>query len=176
MPTTYRMSILKLVCLTCLAYQVTPTVVEDFCSTFNQEQSEGYWSEVKNCSACASTNGCGFCLSSLLCLRGDNIGPSDGTPCPSWVNSIAQNECPVEPTCSERLSCSECATVDDDCAWCSSQNACMTVADVFSKDCRGTVFDLPCPESFVAVNRVVGNLVVESDTVFGGGYFQIKGN
>lgn len=26
----------------------------------------------------------------------------------------------------------------------------MTVSEIFSVDCRGTVFDLPCPKSFVA--------------------------
>lgn len=26
----------------------------------------------------------------------------------------------------------------------------MTVSEIFSTDCRGTVFDLPCPTSFVA--------------------------
>lgn len=26
----------------------------------------------------------------------------------------------------------------------------MTVSEIFSMDCRGTVFDLPCPTSFIA--------------------------
>ena len=41
--------------------------------------------------------------------------------------------------------------------------------------CRGTVFDAPCPDSFVGVNRVVGNLLVESDPSFGGGEFHLQG-
>jgi len=40
-----------------------------------------------------------------------------------------------------------CAEVED-CAWCASENQCMTVSDVFGHDCRGTVFDPPCPTSF----------------------------
>lgn len=42
--------------------------------------------------------------------------------------------------------------------------------------CRGTVFDAPCPDSFIGVNRVVGNLIVESDPTFGGGEFQVDGH
>jgi hypothetical protein len=37
------------------------------------------------------------------------------------------------------------------------------------------VFDLPCPSSFVGVNRVVGNLVIEQDPVFGGGELRVSG-
>lgn len=29
----------------------------------------------------------------------------------------------------------------------------MTVSEIFSMDCRGTVFDLPCPTSFIAGER-----------------------
>ena len=104
------------------------------------------------------------------------LGPSDGSPCPSWVvNDAELGTCPVQPTCEEQSQCSGCAAMDD-CAWCASQNSCMTVSEVFAKDCRGTVFDVPCPESFVGVNRVVGNLIVESDSVFGGGHFKVTGN
>ena len=51
----------------------------------------------------------------------------------------------------------------------------MTVSEIFSTNCRGTVFDLPCPDSFVGVNRVIGNLLVEQDPVFGGGQFSVIG-
>ena len=51
----------------------------------------------------------------------------------------------------------------------------MTVSDVFTHDCSGTVFDLPCPTSFVGDNRVVGNLVVQADAVFGGGHVTASG-
>lgn len=53
------------------------------------------------------------------------------------------------PRCSEYPGCSPCAE-DEDCAWCASADSCMTVSEIFSIDCRGTVFDLPCPDSFVA--------------------------
>ena len=53
-----------------------------------------------------------------------------------------------------------CAAMED-CAWCASEKKCMTVGEIFSTDCRGTVFDLPCPSSFIAENRVVGNTIVE---------------
>lgn len=33
---------------------------------------------------------------------------------------------------------------------------CMTVSDVFDTSCRGTVFDLPCPDSFIGSNVIVG--------------------
>lgn len=58
------------------------------------------------------------------------------------------------PRCSEYPECSTCAE-DEDCAWCASAGSCMTVSEIFSIDCRGTVFDLPCPDSFVAGERQV---------------------
>ena len=147
------------------------------CESFNtpHDGSTSYWTEVSNCSNCVQTTGCGFCLSSLMCIQGDSLGPSDGSPCPSWVSNNNDAECPQEPTCNERETCDACAAVED-CAWCASESKCMTVSDVFTKDCRGTVFDSPCPESFVGVNRVVGNLQVESDAVFGGGHLIVSGN
>ena len=63
----------------------------------------------------------------------------------------------------------------DDCAWCASAQRCMTVSEVFAEDCSGTVFDPPCPTSFVGDNHVVGNLVVEADPVFGGGHLMTSG-
>ena len=108
-------------------------------------------------------------------MQGDGLGPTDGSPCPNWVPQGNTEICPQEPTCSELNDCNNCAIVDD-CAWCASANKCMTVSEVFAKDCRGTVFDSPCPDSFVGVNRVVGNLHVESDSVFGGGHFLVSGN
>ena len=66
---------------------------------------------------------------------------------------------------------------DDACAYCADQSMCLTVSEIFEVEggCRGTVFDAPCPESFVGVNRVVGNLLVESDPSFGGGEFHLDG-
>lgn len=53
------------------------------------------------------------------------------------------------PNCQDYLDCESCA-VQDECAWCASENVCTTQADAFSRDCRGLVFDLPCPANFVA--------------------------
>ncbi len=51
----------------------------------------------------------------------------------------------------------------------------MAVSDVFAQDCRGTVFELPCPTSYVGDSRVVGHLSVEADPLFGGGTFSAQG-
>lgn len=42
------------------------------------------------------------------------------------------------------MSCDACAP-NFECAWCSSDRVCVTVTEVFARNCRGTVFDLPCP-------------------------------
>ena len=47
----------------------------------------------------------------------------------------------------------------------------MTVTDIFNQDCKATVFDLPCPTSFVEDKQVIGNLAVLADPMFGGGEF-----
>ena len=78
------------------------------------------------------------------------------------------------PKAARGARCSSCAEVDD-CAWCASAQRCMTVSEVFAEDCSGTVFDPPCPTSFVGDNHVVGNLVVEADPVFGGGHLMTSG-
>lgn len=54
----------------------------------------------------------------------------------------------VMPHCEDYTDCSGCAK-QDQCAWCASENLCTTVADAFSKDCRGLVFELPCPENYI---------------------------
>ncbi len=66
---------------------------------------------------------------------------------------------------------------DDACAYCADPGICLQVSEIFEVEggCRGTVFDAPCPDSFVGVNRVVGNLIVESDPAFGGGEFHLDG-
>ena len=145
---------------------------DDLCNTFNSNADGTYWDEVQNCTSCAAAQGCGFCLSTLQCVEGDSLGPLDGSPCPSWV--VAPTTCPIPPTCGEYDSCSACASADD-CAWCASENTCLTVSEVFSQNCRGTVFDVPCPASFVGVNRIIGNLVVEQDPIFGGGHLEVSG-
>lgn len=142
------------------------------CSSFNDGIDGPYWDKVAMCGGCLDTAGCGYCLSTLECMDGDSIGPKDGSSCPSWISS--KDECPVKPICHQFVSCNACANIDE-CAWCASEKSCMTVSDIFNTNCRGTVFDLPCPASFVGVNRVIGNLVVEEDPVFGGGHFRVTG-
>ena len=136
--------------------------------------------EAAKCVDCVEKEGCGYCLSTLRCVNGGVQGPADGSPCPNWVHDNGQ--CPVVPACDGLFECSvsgsssvvtvsvlrfdlvvpmqACAAMED-CAWCASEKKCMTVGEIFSTDCRGTVFDLPCPSSFIAENRVVGNTIVE---------------
>ena len=143
------------------------------CAAFSDDLDQPYWEEVKNCSSCAATAGCGYCMSTLRCVAGDPLGPIDGTPCPDWA--FEAPKCPLLPTCHAQTNCNTCAGAED-CAWCASEKRCLTISEIFSENCRGTVFDLPCPASFVGVNRVVGNLVVEQDAVFGGGHLRVGGN
>ncbi|CAN0162239.1 unnamed protein product, partial [Hapterophycus canaliculatus] len=42
--------------------------------------------DVSNCTSCVGVGGCGYCLSTLQCVDGTSIGPSDGSPCPSWIS------------------------------------------------------------------------------------------
>lgn len=65
--------------------------------------------------------------------------------------SSLQRAIVVMPTCSDYVDCLGCAG-NDQCAWCASENSCVTVSDAFSKDCRGVVFDLPCPSNYVSGN------------------------
>jgi hypothetical protein len=51
----------------------------------------------------------------------------------------------------------------------------MTIEETFVAGCRGTVYDQPCPSTFVSENRVVGNLYVQPDSVFGGGELFVGG-
>jgi hypothetical protein len=89
--------------------------------------------------------------SSMLCAQLELRGPRRGAkpvcrrralvPPPSAVH-------PVIPDCSGYPDCTSCTSVDE-CAWCASESRCLTVNEVFSTNCRGTVYDLPCPSSFV---------------------------
>ncbi len=90
------------------------------------------------------------------------------------------------------MDCSSCAS-QEQCAWCASDNLCTTMSEAFSKDCRGLVFELPCPANFVAGmtmciptffianfridldNVIVGNLIIRSDPTFGGGELNVQG-
>ena len=55
----------------------------------------------------------------------------------------------VPPDCQGYSNCLTCA-VQSQCAWCASDNVCLTIQDAFSRDCRGLVFDPPCPSNYVA--------------------------
>ena len=145
---------------------------ESMCSSLNSLEDRPYWTEVATCTPCASLSGCGYCLSTLACVEGDDSGPSDGSPCPEWISK--SDACPNTPACEVHDACDACAG-DSDCAWCASEGTCMTISSIFEHDCRGTVFDVPCPESFVTTNRVMGNVVVEADPLFGGGEFTAAG-
>ena len=126
-------------------------------------------SEVSHCGGCVSTGGCGYCLSTLRCVEGSSLGPVDGSPCPNWLFETPSH-CPIVPQCDAHPDCGSCAAVED-CAWCASDSKCMTVTEIFNQDCRATVFDPPCPTSFVEDKQVVGNLAVVADPMFGGGEF-----
>ena len=80
----------------------------------------------------------------------------------------------MPPQCDEYSDCQSCAGLED-CAWCASEGKCLTVSEIFGLQCRGTVFDLPCPVSYIGVNKVVGNMVVQPDPAFGGGEFVAYG-
>jgi len=115
---------------------------DDVCETLTTPSDE-YWDAVTSCSPCVR-KGCGYCLSTLQCQGGDELGPRKGAmPCPSWVWADDSN-CPVIPACGNLLSCSECA-VHEMCAWCANDQKCMTIEETFYKDCRGAVFESPCP-------------------------------
>eukprot|EP01032_Pedospumella_encystans_P022255 gene22255-25219_t len=79
------------------------------------------------------------------------------------------------PNCGDYNDCYGCAS-QDQCAWCASDNTCNTISDAFSKDCRGLVFEPPCPSDFIPENVVVGNLVVRADPTFGGGELNVSGS
>jgi hypothetical protein len=79
------------------------------------------------------------------------------------------------PNCQDYTDCQGCAA-QEECAWCASDNTCSTISDVFERDCRGLVFEPPCPTDFVPESVVVGNLVVRADATFGGGEVNISGN
>eukprot|EP00944_MAST-04C_sp_MAST-4C-sp1_P002907 g2907.t1 len=146
------------------------------CEEYNSIGTLAYWEDVSNCTACVKTSGCGFCHSTMACMEGTANGPKHDLPCPQWFSEV--ESCPVKPTCHEHLDCGTCAS-NTECAWCASKGKCMMVSDIFSESddnaCRGTVFDPPCPSSFVGINRVVGNLIIEKDPVFGGGELHVTG-
>ena len=63
----------------------------------------------------------------------------------------------------------------EECAWCAAEESCVTLEDIYSRDCRGTVFDGPCPDSWIAEHKVIGVLTVNPDPTFGGGGLKVGG-
>ena len=70
-------------------------------------------------------------------------------------------------------------STDDHCRWTSfyidPTGVCTTISEAFSRDCRGLVFEPPCPDQYVSDNVIVGNLIVRADPTFGGGELNISG-
>ena len=123
----------------------TGFVSDDVCASIATPSDTSYWDAITSCGPCVR-KGCGYCLSTLQCQGGDERGPRAGAmPCPSWVWED-EGGCPAIPECGTLLSCGECAT-HEMCAWCAADQKCMTIEETFYKDCRGVVFDAPCPAS-----------------------------
>jgi len=155
-----------------LLSKVALAVKADACSQFSSSETDSYWDAIGRCDSCTALSNCGFCVSTLKCIDGLESGPTDGSPCPAW--SFGGSDCPVVPNCGDYVDCSSCAS-QEQCAWCASDNLCTTMSEAFSKDCRGLVFELPCPANFVADNVIVGNLIIRSDPTFGGGELNVQG-
>ena len=183
-------------------FAIASSGTSGICHSFNEREdaseSDDFWSQSSNCSPCAAHPQCGYCLSTLTCLEGDAYGPLDGSPCPNFLFEESEPHivaaisdvivvdptipipkiCPYKPQCDDFRNCDSCAAAPE-CAWCASRSECLVVSEVFSSNpalaCRGTVFDTPCPASFVGVNRVVGNLIISQDPVFGGGELRVAG-
>jgi hypothetical protein len=67
------------------------------CDGFNDGvDGSSYWEQVANCTSCAGTPSCGFCLSTLLCSAGDSHGASDGKCPPSHVSVLYRVEFSLE--------------------------------------------------------------------------------
>ena len=142
-----------------------------------------YWSRVAQCNPCIGLPECGFCMSSLQCLHGDELGPLGEAPCAGgseeWIFSAQMSVCPSAPPCTQEESCLTCVR-QDECVWCANSTDgggnCMDVSEVFSSAsiCRAAVFDEPCPASFVSESKVIGNVIVAPDDVFGGGHLDVN--
>ena len=80
----------------------------------------------------------------------------------------------VVSNCIEFTNCNSCASADR-CAWCSSENTCKSVTAAFADNCRGVVFEPPCPVNSVEESVIYGNLALRADPVLGGGILNISG-
>ena len=159
-PTTRRIrrvgsmaaSLLLVVLVGATALALAEAAGASSCERLNDGVDGPYWEEMATCQPCVAAEGCGYCVSTMRCEAGAADGPADGAPCPDWVSD--EFGCPVLPNCDHFHTCTECAALDE-CAWCAAEDKCTTIAGVFNTNCRGTVFDLPCPGSFVENNVVV---------------------
>lgn len=68
-----------------------PNIVSRRCPCISHP---GCRTDVSNCTTCVGVEGCGYCLSTLQCMDGTPLGPSDGSPCPSWITDT--ETCPGE--------------------------------------------------------------------------------
>ena len=146
------------------------------CDRFNSEVEGTYWDEILQCPSCLATEGCGYCLSSLRCEAGNDEGPSSGR-CSNWIFG-GEEACPRAPNCQQHDNDCEACTENIHCGYCGSTNTCHTIVSLFQEgscDDGGVVFDSPCPSSFIAEERVVGNLQLIDDPAFGGAHLQILG-
>jgi len=153
--------------------QIVSVFSDDYCPSRSFDYDSGGLAGLEaTCADCAGSSGCGFCLSTGACLRGDPSGPLSGSPCPTWLGDSAS--CPKEPVCEDHRDCGGCVS-DESCAWCASEQRCLDLSEIFTSDCHGTIFDAPCPASWVPETRVVGDFILEPDGLFGGGHLQSSG-
>ena len=113
------------------------------CERFSNDGGD-YYEAISDCGACAANPSCGFCLSTLQCMERGSNGPLSGLPCNYWLTAAA--ECPEIPQCEQLSSCGVCVDMEG-CAWCASEQRCLTVSEIFLSECEGSIFDPPCPSN-----------------------------
>ena len=128
-----------------LVLAIAPNSLAQTCEEFSNEGGD-YYEAISDCGACTANTQCGFCLSTLQCLEGEGDGPASGLPCNYWLTSTV--ECPEIPQCEQLSTCGVCVDMDD-CAWCASEQRCLTVSEIFVTECESSIFDAPCPSSSV---------------------------
>jgi len=109
------------------AQKNVPSPLIDICLQFSD-----------SCPSCISTDSCGFCLDTGLCLTGDVNGPG-GNPnnCTDWFFL----ECPTSP-CSAFHACKPCVK-DPLCGWCLDTLLCMpgSISGPITGTCRHFIFN-----------------------------------
>ena len=113
------------------------------CEQFSNDGGD-YYEAISDCGACAANPRCGFCLSTLQCTERGSNEPLSGLPCNYWLT--AATECPEIPQCEQLSSCGVCVDMEG-CAWCASEQRCLTVSEIFLSECEGSIFDPPCPSN-----------------------------